>query len=138
MKTSYFNSPLETANRLRLALPLLKSPISLDELAAVDLAATYLKAFGLGDSNLHGDSPFVFPEYEARRERVRNGVKLLVREGVLTTDQSGLRYEFAEMTDSSVPRPHSQFSIQYRRAFEIALLHGPHALLATIFEEEEK
>lgn len=138
MNASYFNSQIETATRLRLALPLIDSPISLDELAAVDLAATYLKSFGLGEFNLHGDSPFVFPEFEARRERVRSGVKLLVREGVLKANESGFHMKPSNRTAEPMKEDRNQFSVEYRKAFEIALQHGPQNLLTMIFENGEE
>ena len=57
MNNSLFNTTRETATRLTLCLPLLSRPSTIDEIAAIDLIATYMKTFGFRQRNLHGDGP---------------------------------------------------------------------------------
>lgn len=64
MHNSLFNTTQETATRLTLCLPLLSRPSTIDEIAAIDLTATYMKAFGFGQHNLHGDGPHALAEYD--------------------------------------------------------------------------
>lgn len=84
--TSLFNTPEETAARLALAFPHLGKSVSLDELTAIDLAATYMHSFQLGISNLHGDMPYAAAEYDARRKRIKEGLARLVIDGLIHTD----------------------------------------------------
>lgn len=84
MHNSLFNTTQETATRLTLCLPLLSRPSTIDEIAAIDLTATYMKAFGFGQHNLHGDGPHALAEYDARRKRVQAGLAQLVIIGAAT------------------------------------------------------
>ena len=59
MNNSLFNTTQETATRLTLCLPLLSRPSTIDEITAIDLIATYMKTFGFGQRNLHGDGPML-------------------------------------------------------------------------------
>ena len=86
MHNSLFNTTQETATRLTLCLPLLSRPSTIDEIAAIDLTATYMKAFGFGQHNLHGDGPHALAEYDARRKRVQAGLAQLVIIGAATVD----------------------------------------------------
>lgn len=85
MPDHLFNTQHETATRILLGLPQIGRPVNLDEISAMDLAATYMKTFGFADSNLHGDTPFAAAELTARRNRVRLGLELLVVRGLATS-----------------------------------------------------
>ena len=76
----------------------------------------------------------MFPEFEARRERVRSGVKLLVREGVLEANECRFRMKPSNLTAEPMKEYRNRFSVEYRKAFEIALQHGPQNLFTIIFE----
>ena len=73
MHNSLFNTTQETATRLTLCLPLLSRPSTIDEIAAIDLTATYMKAFGFGQHNLHGDGPHALAEYDAVANECKQG-----------------------------------------------------------------
>ena len=86
MNNSLFNTTQETATRLTLCLPLLSRPSTIDEITAIDLIATYMKTFGFGQRNLHGDGPHALAEYDARRKRIQAGLAQLVIVGAATVD----------------------------------------------------
>ena len=92
MNNSLFNTTQETATRLTLCLPLLSRPSTIDEITAIDLIATYMKTFGFGQRNLHGDGPHALAEYDARRKRIQAGLAQLVIVGAATVDSTCLLY----------------------------------------------
>lgn len=101
MHNSLFNTTQETATRLTLCLPLLSRPSTIDEIAAIDLTATYMKAFGFGQHNLHGDGPHALAEYDARRKRVQAGLAQLVIIGAATVDSTCLFYRATPECDNA-------------------------------------
>ena len=92
MAISLFNTPAETATRLAICLIYLPRPATLDEITAIDLAATYMKQFGFDNQSLHGDTPYAAAEYEARRRRVHAGLGRLVRTGLADTRGNGITF----------------------------------------------
>lgn len=90
--TSMFNTPQETATRLTMCLSRAPRPLSLDEITALDLAATYMKQFGVGSESLHGNTPYAVAEYDARRRRVHAGLARLVRTGLASTGDNGITF----------------------------------------------
>lgn len=118
MTESLFNTPEETATRLTLCLPGLSNPATIERITTVDLVATYMREFGFGETNLHGDSPFAREEYEARRTRVRDGVKALVVRGLATTGDGGITFSATEQCEAYGASLHGEYARAYREAVE--------------------
>lgn len=64
-------------------------------LAATDLISVYGAAFGISETNLHGDSLFKFSEFATRRELVQQAVKILVIKGLITVSCSNNGFKYA-------------------------------------------
>lgn len=124
-----FNTPEETATRLALCLSHLKAPANIEEITALDLVATYMEAFGYGETNLHGDTPFARAEYEARRARVRKGINVLVVRGLATTHDGGITFIATDegMTTSRALK--GEYARNYQQAVSSLTLEDQEALL---------
>lgn len=117
-----FNTIDETVGRLTLCLPVLSRPATLDEIAIIDLAATYMKAFGLGSNNLHGNNPYAAAEFDARRKRICRGLYQMVVIGLATTKDNGATYEVTDSCFAYANRLHSNYVDEYRQSL-FALTH---------------
>jgi hypothetical protein len=96
---SIFNSPFEISLRVLLILTELEGNyLSSDMLAATDFITVYGEAFGISETNLHGDSLFKFSEFATRRELVHQAVKALVIKGLITVccNENGFKYTITQ------------------------------------------
>ena len=121
MTKTLFNTSEETATRLTLCIPKFSRPASIEEIVALDLVATYMHAFGFGDSNLHGDTPFAKSEYEARRSRVRQGVNRLVVQGLATTRDGGITFAATSECEVYARRLEGEYVRAYLEAIDSLL-----------------
>lgn len=124
-----FNTPEETATRLTLCLPELKSPANIEEITAIDLVATYMKAFGYGETNLHGNTPFARAEYDARRARVRKGISQLVVRGLATTRDGGVTFTATTACETASRSLQGDYANSYRAAVNMLLESERKAIL---------
>ncbi|HEY4601969.1 MAG TPA: ABC-three component system middle component 2 [Cerasibacillus sp.] len=86
---SIFNSPFEISLRVIIILSEYEdSYLSADMITAIDFMSIYSNAFGLADTNLHGDNPFKFSELASRRELVQIALKELVANGFISVNSS--------------------------------------------------
>lgn len=91
-----FNSPFEISLRVLLILTEYEGNyLSSDMLAATDFITVYGAAFGVSETNLHGDSLFKFSEFATRRELVGQAVKILVIKGLITVSCSKNGFNYA-------------------------------------------
>lgn len=116
MSEGLFNTAQETAARLTLCLSELPRPAALDEIAVIDFVATYMKRFGFGSSNLHGDGPHIPAEYEARRNRVRRGLARLVVIGYAAADRWGDTYTANHSCIEYADALRGNYAMSYRAA----------------------
>lgn len=116
MTEASFNSTSETATRLFIALPIINRTVTLDEITAVDLVATYMRFFGYGNHNLHGDSEFVLAEFQARRIRVETGLKRLVRTGYVISNRQATSFIASKTMMEQQGLIRSSFADTYRAA----------------------
>lgn len=116
-----FNTPEETATRLTLCLPQLKNSANVEEIAAIDLVATYMQAFGYGEANLHGNTPFAKAEYDARRARVRKGINQLVVRGLATTQDGGVTFTATPECETTSRSLQGDYANSYREAVKTLL-----------------
>lgn len=124
MSTALFNNTSETAARLLIALPIINRPASLDEITAIDLVATYMRYFGYGERNLHGDSEFALAEFRARRIRVDAGLRKLVRAGYVISNQEASVFTADDTATEQQVLIHSDFADAYRAAVTTLVTRG--------------
>lgn len=130
--TSLFNTPQETATRLTMCLSRMSRPLSLDETTALDLAATYMKQFGFGGENLHGNTPYAVAEYDARRRRVHAGLAQLVRTGLATTGDNGITFGSTPVGKSFVQTLDGAYADTYGQAVVQLLARGLDVVVAQV------
>ena len=133
MNNSLFNTTQETATRLTLCLPLLSRPSTIDEIAAIDLTATYMKAFGFGQHNLHGDGPHALAEYDARRKRVQAGFI-----GAATVDSTCLFYRATPECLQYSEALHGDYATSYRRAVQLLIKNDYETIMNRITKENNQ
>ncbi|WP_216387101.1 ABC-three component system middle component 2 [Arcanobacterium phocae] len=124
MNAALFNNTLETAARLLIALPIINHPANLDEIAAADLAATYMRFFGYGERNLHGDSEFALAEFQSHRIRVDAGLRKLVRAGYVISNQEASVFTAAATATEQQALIRSEFADAYRAAVTTLVTRG--------------
>jgi hypothetical protein len=97
--TSMLGSPFEMSLRSLLMLDELID-IELDEqrICAIDFIAVYAADFNLLDENLHGYGNYRYSEYPARKNLVREALKVLVLDGTVSffPNQNGFTYRISE------------------------------------------
>lgn len=119
--TRIFNTPHETSRRLMILLAEINEPRTLNELTAIDLVATYMLAFGYGEENLHGDSPFASAEFAARRQRVDIALRRLVRQGYASSDRNATFYIATQECHERQKTFSSSYAKKYRENAGILL-----------------
>ena len=68
-----------------------------EQLLIYDFMAVYAQEFVIGGQNLHGDNGFKYSEFSVRKQAIEEGVKALVRNGLLKVElQDGFRYAATE------------------------------------------
>ena len=138
MGDDLFNNPRETAARLACCLAKLNRRTNLDEVTVIDLIATYMKHFHLGDKNLHGDSPYIDQEYEARRERVKKGLALLVRAGYVDSDFTASWYQPKDECTTYSQSFHGSYIRDYRESVDAVLSNDLHHIAFAVARMEPR
>ena len=84
-----FNTPFEVSLRILLILYAVK-PLSMtiDRISAYDLMSVYGQNFGIAEHNLHGENPFSFSEFSAKRKQLNGALKSLVLDGFVSVEHS--------------------------------------------------
>ncbi len=124
MTDRLFNSIFENSLRMVLLLDLYDMPQSLDTLYAVDFISVYGESFGITESNLNGDNPYMFSEFASRREIVREALKMLVIYGIvlpLNLD-SGVTYIITSDGEEYAEILTSYYAKEYKRSAAQAIL----------------
>lgn len=138
MNNSLFNTTQETATRLTLCLPLLSRPSTIDEITAIDLIATYMKTFGFGQRNLHGDGPHALAEYDARRKRIQAGLAQLRNRWSsnrgfhlpVVPRHSGM-FQYSEAL-------HGDYAASYRQAVQLLIKNDYETIMNRITKENNQ
>ena len=83
-ESNVFNSVFEYELRvLILLLSARKKAMSAERIAALDFITCYASYFQLPYLNLQGDNQYMYTELPARRDRIRETIKSLVKRGML-------------------------------------------------------
>lgn len=128
----------ETATRLTLCIPLLSRPSTIDEITAIDLIATYMKTFGFGQRNLHGDGPHALAEYDARRKRIQAGLAQLVIVGAATVDSTCLLYRATPECFQYSEALHGDYAASYRQAVQLLIKNDYETIMNRITKENNQ
>lgn len=83
-----FNTPFEVSLRILFTLDIASRKMSVDLIAVSDFITVYGRDFGISDDNLHGDNSYRFGEFGVRRELVKEALKSLVLDALITAEST--------------------------------------------------
>jgi len=108
MMNSVLDTPFETALRILLLMSESSAPLSSESLAVLDTLAVF-KA---------DENRFAIDEYDARREQIKEAVKILVRRGLIEVlkNADGFKYRATEIGGKVCGENESEYAAEYRKA----------------------
>ncbi len=115
MRNSVFNTPFENMLRILLLINTLKKPANVDRLAALDFICIFGKKCKVLDKNLHGNNEFGFSEFTTKRERIKEAMKIAVKNDFLEVERSedGFVYSISERGRAVVRSLESPYAHDY-------------------------
>lgn len=115
-----FNSKQEISFRVLVLLYEIKKDLSLDLITSLDLFATYGKAYGMIDYNLHGDNTYTFSEIASRRKLINEALKSLVIDGLITPKQNayGFTYGINDEGEEICSKMDTDYFTQYSECLQ--------------------
>lgn len=114
----------ETSLRMALLLEALGNKgMTANMLAALDFITVYGHDFNITDKNLHGNGIYRFGEFTLRREMVRNALKPLVTQGLVTvqTLNHGFVYVLSDNGHDFSSEFESDYADNYRLSAELVV-----------------
>lgn len=118
------NGVKEYQFRSILLMSVVKQPLSVDEIAVLDLITTYSKIFGLGFSNLNGDSQYSFAEYPKRRMLLAEANKNNILLGLVEPcwEKTGYKYKLSENGKTLSEALDTEYACEYKKHMEQCLV----------------
>ena len=120
MKAAAIASSFEMSLRILQMLNILRdTPLSGEQIGAIDFIAVYAADFDLLDENLHGYNPYRYSEYPARRALVSDAIKGLALDGyvALRSMRDGYRFQITQAGAAAC----NNISNSYATEYEIAI-----------------
>lgn len=116
MHNSVFNTTFENMLRILLLLDVIHKPIDLDRISALDFICIYGKNCQVLDKNLHGDNEFGFAEFAYKREKIKDAIKLSVRNDFVTVNNTskGFQYNLNKRGKDIVKKLESPYARAYK------------------------
>ena len=122
---SVLDTPFEMSLRVLLLLSAKPRTImSADMLAIADTFTIYSETFGIAAENIHDGGAHIFGEYDARRELVKEAVKMLVLRGLcdVIQNENGFYYTISDSGKIYADSLDSEYAATYREA--VTAVHG--------------
>lgn len=96
-----------------------------DMLAAIDFITVYGHDFDITDENLHGNGTYRFGEFSLRRELVREALKPLVMDGIISVQpqRNGFAYSLSSSGIDYCSAFESDYAEDYRTSAEMVINH---------------
>ena len=115
MRNDVFNTPFENMLRILLLSNTMKRPANVDRLTALDFICIFGKKCKVLDKNLHGDNEFGFSEFTTKRERIKEAVKLAVKNDFLDVERGkdGFIYSISDRGREVVKSLESPYAHDY-------------------------
>ncbi len=116
MKSELFNSTFEMELRVSTLMSEGSTyKFSIERILVLDFIACYAKAFGFGDSNLHGNNSFMFSEISNRRALILDAMRPLVYRGLVSASvENGYLYQITDVGLNYVNSLESEYANTYR------------------------
>ncbi len=111
-----FNTPFEMSLRIIMLLSCIKKSITVDRITAYDFIAGYGDMFDVSDTALNGENKFAFSELSVRRNLVKDALKSLVIDRLVTVkeDKSGILYGISNLGKGFNAKLTSVYASQYK------------------------
>ena len=115
MRNKVFNTPFENMLRILLLSDALGHPANIDRLAALDFICIFGQKCKVLDKNLHGNNEFGFSEFSTKRERIKEAIKIAIRDGLMTVEKSdeGFTYSINKRGREMVQGVQSSYAKSY-------------------------
>ncbi|GHU56479.1 hypothetical protein FACS1894132_13930 [Clostridia bacterium] len=86
-----------------------------DMLALTDTVAVFGANFGIADENLHGEKAYVLDEFDARRELIKEALKLLVTQNLVRVKKydDGFHYSVSDNGRTHSAEFDSEYAAEY-------------------------
>lgn len=112
-----FNSSFELSLRILLLLSESEEEgMTIDRILAYDFITIYSRYFGLSETSLHGENDFGFSEFANRRDLIKNALKALVVDGMITVlrKEDGFHYSINKNGKLLCKNLNTEYSAIYR------------------------
>lgn len=114
----------EVSLRMLLLLEVSESnAMTADMLAAIDFITVYGRDFGITEENLHGNGTYRFGEFTLRRELVKEALKPLVVDGIVSIkpQRQGFMYSLSQVGIDYCSKFESDYADDYRMSAEMVI-----------------
>ena len=111
-----FNTPFELSLHVIMLLDLANNKLTVDRITAYDFITVYSSAFGITGKSLNGENEFAFSELSARRNRIKDAIKELVLDGLVTVEdeKNGILFSVSEAGRLFSQNLQSEYAVIYR------------------------
>ncbi len=118
-----FNTVFENSIRVLLILHTHKKPISCDMLSIIDFMTIYGKTLGIAEIDLNGYNSFAFCEYTVRRAIIKDSVKSLVLQNLISVEENknGFCYYINKNGEMFVDSLNTKYKNDYIKLLQYSL-----------------
>jgi hypothetical protein len=120
MTDKLFNTPFEMSLHILLLLDSVGGRFTIERITDYDFIAVYASDFGFNAESLNGDNGFAFSELTAKRKLMKEAIKDLVLDGLVTASDSmeGIIYSLSSTGLDMSRQFQSEYAITYRKVIK--------------------
>ena len=120
MTDKLFYTPFEMSLHILLLLDSVGGGFTIERITAYDFIAVYAPDFGFKAESLNGDNGFAFSELTAKRKLMKEAIKDLVLDGLVSASDSmdGIIYSLSSTGLDMSRQYQSEYAITYRKVIK--------------------
>lgn len=120
MTDKLFNTPFEMSLHILLLLDSVGGGFTIERITDYDFIAVYAPDFGFKAESLNGDNGFAFSELTAKRKLMKEAIKDLVLDGLVSASNSmdGIIYSLSSTGLDMSRQFQSEYAITYRKVIK--------------------
>ena len=120
MTDKLFNTPFEMSLHILLLLDSVGGRFTIERITDYDFIAVYASDFGFNAESLNGDNGFAFSELTAKRKLMKEAIKDLVLDGLVSASDSmdGIIYSLSSTGLDMSRQFQSEYAITYRKVIK--------------------
>lgn len=120
MADKLFNTPFELSLHIVLLLDTVGGGFTIERITDYDFIAVYAPDFGFKAESLNGDNGFAFSELSAKRKLMKEAIKDLVLDGLVTALDSmeGIVYSLSSSGLAMSGKFESEYAAMYRKVIK--------------------